>query len=53
MKFKVDNIVVNILDTSPPSTPEEDMELFAQYIYCITELGIKRAKECKELLKTS
>jgi len=53
MKFQVDNITVNILDTSPPSTPDEDMNLLAQYVYCITELGIKREKQRKELLKTN
>lgn len=45
MKFQVDNITVNILETSSPSTPEEDFKRLAQYIYCFMELGIKREKE--------
>ena len=45
MKFQVDNITVNILETSPPSTQEEDLKKLAQYVYCFMELGIKREKE--------
>ena len=53
MKFQVDNITVNILETSPPSTQEEDLKKLAQYVYCFMELGIKREKERNNSLKSS
>jgi|GEM_PF-3111310 len=53
MKFKVDNITVKILDSSPPSTPEEDINLLSQYIYNIVDLGVKRERKRAKTLKTN
>jgi hypothetical protein len=46
-RFKKNRITCTLLKSNEPSTPEEDLRLLTQYVYCITELGIQREKERK------
>ncbi len=49
IKFKIDDIKVNILDTTPQSTVEEDFELLVKYVSVLQEMDIKQ----KHLHETS
>lgn len=43
------NLTVEILDSCPPSTPEEDFKRLTQYVYYINELGKKQEKKKSNL----
>lgn len=40
IQFKVDDIKVNILDTTPQSTDEEDFGLLVEYISVLQEIDM-------------
>jgi len=40
IQFKVDDIKVNILDTTPRSTTEEDFGLLVEYVSVLQEIEI-------------
>ena len=47
------NLKGKILNTSPISTPERDLELLTQLVYCAIELGVEREKKRNKTLKTT